>query len=92
MQLQAQIVLNTTGNYINWRYKFKIAFFRSIFVNILSECLFQRGSLGERCKLPQRGPGRSPRSQSIFRFYLASNPSAAVKNIIWLISLELNYY
>jgi len=55
-------------------------------------CLFQRGGLGEHCKLPQQGPRRIPENQSIFRFYLASNPSKAVKIAIWLISLELNYY
>jgi len=33
-------------------------------------CLFQQGGLGERCRLPQCGPGRSPGSQSIFRFYM----------------------
>jgi len=25
MQLQAKIILNAIGNYINWRYKFRIA-------------------------------------------------------------------
>jgi len=40
-------------------------------------CLFQRVGTGERYKLPQRGPGRSSESQSIFRFYLASNSSKA---------------
>jgi len=50
-------------------------------------CLFQQGVLEGRCKLPQWGPGRSPGSQSIFWFYIASNPSKAVKNIIWLINL-----
>jgi len=54
--------------------------------------VFQRGGLGERCKFPQWDPGRSLGSQRIFRVYLASNPSKAVKSIIWLISLELNYY
>jgi len=33
-------------------------------------CLFQRGSLGKRYKLPQRGPRRSPGSQNILKFYL----------------------
>jgi len=55
-------------------------------------CLFQRGSLEERYKVPQRGLALNPESQNIFKFYLTSNPSKAVKSIIWLISLELNYY
>jgi len=33
-------------------------------------CLFQQGGLGERCKFPEWDQGWSPRSQSIFRFYI----------------------
>jgi len=67
MQLQAEIILNTTGNYINWRYKFKNAFFEEFLLIFRMNCLFQRGGLGEHCKLPRPG------SQSIFRFYIALN-------------------
>ena len=33
----------------------------------------QQGGMGERCKLPHRGLGRSPRSFHIFRFKAAKN-------------------
>jgi len=39
--------------------------------------LFQQGGLVEHCKLPRGVRGGAP-----FRFYIASNPSKAVKNII----------
>jgi len=52
-----------------WCYKFRIA---NISVIISNKILLTsaRGS-GERCKLPQWDPGQSPKSQSIFRFYIA---------------------
>ena len=39
----------------------------------------QLGGVGERCKLPHRGLGRSPRSQ---RFLLRKPPQKYVKNVI----------
>jgi len=64
--------------------------FQSIFANISNELLISTRVLGERCKLSQRGPERSPDAKAFFRFYLASNLSKVVKSIIWLI--RLNYY
>jgi len=37
----------------------------------------QLGSLGERCKLPQRGPGPSPGDQQIFRIAQNGSPTLA---------------
>jgi len=63
-------------------------FSRSICVIISNKTLLiSEKGLGERIKLLQWGPGRNPGSQSIFRFYIASNHSNAIKNIIWLINL-----
>jgi len=58
--------------------------FSEHFCNFFEYYFFQRGGLGEHCKFPQWGPGRSPESQCTFRFYIASKVN---KNIIWLINL-----
>jgi len=42
----------------------------------------QQEGLGERCELSKWGSRRSHGSQTFSRFYIASNPSKAVKNIV----------
>jgi len=57
-------------------------FFRSISVIILNEILLisARGTEGALYKLSRWDPGRNPRNQSNFRFYIVSHPSKTVKN------------
>jgi len=50
-----------------------------------------RGSEGA-LQAPPVGSGAKQQKQSIFRFYIASNPSKVVKNIISLINLWLIFF
>jgi len=60
MQLyKHNLFFNAIENYINWRYKFRMAFFGAfLYLFLIKYCSFQQGGLGERCKLPQWGPGQ----------------------------------
>jgi len=60
--------------------------FRSIFVNISNELHISAGGGGGG------GGGAKTPPPGFQNLGFTSNPSKAVKSIIWLICLELNYY
>ena len=51
--------------------------------------LYQLGGLGERCKLPRRGPGRSPGRQRIFEHFGGSKTYlvAAISHLCYAVQL-----